>query len=399
MPDTNQHKHASHSGKIVIFLLILVICGGWGIVTRIHAETRLAKETAEDAIPTVATMQAPRGPASEEVVLPGNVQAWHEAPIFARTSGYLKSWTTDIGAKVKTGDLLAEIETPEVDAQLHQAEADLKTAEANNQLAQSTAERWKVLLKTNAVSKQDADDKNGGAAAAAATMASAQANVDHLRELENFKHVVAPFDGVITARNTDTGALIDAGSSGTGPELFHIAETDKLRVYVQVPESDAQAVKPDLKADLYFAEYPGRTFPATLAHTADAIDPVTRTLLIQLEADNDSGELLPGSYAEVHLKLPATGNAVHLPVNTLLFRSAGMQVATIENGKAKLKNITIGRDYGREVEVIAGISPDETVVVNPPDSLTDGQEVRIAKPDQPKQDGDKKDDKKKDDGK
>lgn len=371
-----QQKPQRHRFKIFMAVIVLVALGVWGVVSRIEAASSLHKETDRQAIPSVAVIKAPRGPAVEDVVLPGTIQAWHEAPIYARTSGYLKDWVTDIGTPVKAGDLLAEIETPEVDAQMHQAEADLATAQANNQLAQSTAKRWEGLLKTNSVSKQDAEDKQGAAAAAAATVASAQANLDRLRQLEDFKRVTAPFDGTITARNTDTGALINAGSSGTGPELFHIAETSKLRIYVQVPQSYIQTITPNMTAELHLAEYPQRSFTATLAHTADAIDPVTRTLLAQFEVDNEKGELHSGSYAEVHLKLPSNGDTVRLPVNTLLFRGA-LQAATVVDGKAQLKTITIGRDYGKEVEVTAGVEPDETIIVNPPDSLVSGQPVHV----------------------
>ena len=345
---------------------------------------RRSREATEDnAVPTVVVMKAAQGPASEEIVLPGTVQAWHEAPIYARTSGYLKGWKTDIGTPVKTGDLIAEIDTPEVDAQLHQAEADLGTAQANQKLAQSTADRWTALLKTNSVSKQDADEKVSAAAAGSATVAAAQANVDRLQQLESFKQVVAPFDGIITARNTDVGALINAGSSGNGPELFHIAETDKLRVYVQVPEPYVPQITPDLVAELHFAEHLGEVFPAKLARTADALDPASRTLLIELEVDNAKGELMPGGYTDVHFKLAAAANTVRLPVNTLIFRAEGMQVATIDaDGHALLKPIKISRDFGNTVEVQSGITPGETIIVNPPDSLATGQPVRIVTPGQ-----------------
>jgi RND family efflux transporter MFP subunit len=282
---------------------------------------------------------------------------------------------------VKTGDLLAEIDTPDIDAQTHQAEADLATAQANDQLAQTTLKRWQILLKTNSVSKQDVDDKAGAAAADDALVAAAQANLDRLKQLEDFKHVIAPFDGVITARNTDVGALINAGSgSAAGQELFHIAETDKLRIYIQVPENYTSAITPDIAVDLYFPAYPQRAFPATLARTADAIDPATRTLLIELEVDNAKGEMMSGGYAEAHIKLTASGGNVRLPVSTLLFRD-GMQAATIDgDSHVVLKRITIGRDYGKSVEVLSGISAGEKVIVNPPDSLDNGQEVRTVSP-------------------
>jgi RND family efflux transporter MFP subunit len=374
------------SGLLILGLLAVLAVAAGGIIIRVHEGSALDRTTREEAIPSVVVIKAPRGPGAEDIVLPGNVQARHEAPIYARASGYLKEWRTDIGATVKAGDLIAVIETPEVDAQLRQAEADLATAQANNRLAQSTAKRWANLLKTNSVSKQDADDKQGAAAAGAAAVASAQANLDRLHKLESFERITAPFDGIITARNTDTGALINAGSSGNGPELFHIVDTGKLRVYVQVPEIYVPAIKPDLTAELRFTEHPGETFPAVLARTADAFDPVTRTLLIELEVDNREGTLLPGGYTEVHLKIPAPTETVHLPVNTLLFRADGMEVATVDaNSRALLKPISIGRDYGKEVEVKFGIAPDELIIVNPPDSLVTGQPVRIAGPQNNKQ--------------
>jgi RND family efflux transporter MFP subunit len=382
-PSTPEKKHGGGGWILGIVIIAFICVAVLGIATRIQEETTLKGETKRAVVAAVVVMKAPSGPADEEVVLPGNVEAWHEAPIYARTSGYLKDWVTDIGTPVKEGDLIAEIETPEVDAQFHQAQADLATAKANDDLAQTTAARWAELLKTHAVSKQDYDDKTGAAAAALATMQSAQANLDHLQQLEIFKRITAPFDGIITARNTDNGALINAGSSGVGPELFHIAATDKLRIYVQVPEIDVPTVTPNMIADLVFVEHPGKTYTAKLARTAGALDPATRTLLIELEADNSKGELLPGGYAEVHLKLPSPPETVRLPVNTLLFRSDGMTAATVgDDGKAVLKPLTIGRDYGKDVEITAGVKAGETIIVNPPDSLLNGQKVKVVVPGQ-----------------
>lgn len=378
-------KPANHRWWIILLVIVLVVLGAWGVASRIHAEQALKKHTEDTAIPSVSIIEAKSGPEGEDLVLPGNVQAWHEAPIYARTNGYLKSWKVDIGAHVKEGDVLAEIDTPDVDAQMHQADADLSTAIANNQLAQTTAKRWLSLLKTNSVSKQEADEKVGAAAANEAMVAAAKANLDRLRQLEDYRLVVAPFDGVITARNTDVGALINAGSgTGAGQELFHIAETDKLRVYVSVPENYTASIKPDMKADLYFPAYPERSFQAVLARTADAIDPTTRTLLIQLEVDNQKGELMSGGYAEAHIKAQASGDNIRLPVNTLLFRD-GNQIATIDDkSKAVLKHITVGRDYGKTVEVLSGLEVGEKVIVNPPDSLSTGQKVKVVSPDEQK---------------
>jgi RND family efflux transporter MFP subunit len=388
-PSPENKKPSGHRLPLFILFIVFIALGIWGIVSRVAAEHALHNQTEANAIPSVTVMQAPAGPASEDVVLPGTVQAWHEAPIYARTNGYLKRWVVDIGAHVKTGDLLAEIDTPDVDAQLHQAEADLKTAQANNDLAQITLKRWQALFKTNSVSKQDLDDKAGAAAATEAQLASATANRDRLQQLEDFKMVTAPFDGVITMRNVDVGALVNAGAgTSSQQELFHIAETDKLRVYVEVPENYTAAITPDMQANLYFPAYPGRAFPATLATTANAIDPTTRTLLVQLQVDNTDGTLMSGGYAEAHLKLTASGANVRLPVNTLLFRN-GIKAAVLGNDNhVTLKTITIGRDFGKSVEALAGVSPGETIVVNPPDDLANGEEVRVVTPqEQKKSDG------------
>jgi RND family efflux transporter MFP subunit len=310
------------------------------------------------------------------------VQAYIDSPIYARTNGYLKSWHVDIGAHVKAGQLLAEIETPEVDQQLRQARADLATAEANLNLADITAKRYVGLLKTDAVSKQDADNAESNYAAQKATVQAGEANVKRLEELQSFEKIYAPFDGVITARNTDIGALIDSGSAGgTRTELFHIAQPDKLRVYVNVPEAYSQAAKPGLTADLVLAEFPGRRFQGTLVRTADAIDQSTRTLLVEIRVNNPTGTLFSGAYAEVHLKLPAAVSSFTLPVNTLLFRSEGLRVAAVTGGqRVELKPVTLGHDFGATVEVTSGLTGDESIVINPPDSLISGQQVRLVQP-------------------
>ena len=313
-------------------------------------------------------------------MLPGTVQAFIEAPIYARTSGYLKVWLTDIGSEVTKGQLLGEIETPEVDQQLSQAVADLATARANEALSNTTNTRWKGLLATESVSKQDADEKAGDAAAKKAAADSAAANVSRLRELESFKRVVAPFAGVITSRNTDIGALINAGQSA-GSELFRIADTRKLRIYVQVPETYAAATRPGLEAELHFAEQPHKAYAAKTVRTSNALSPSLRTLQVELELDNAGREIFPGAYAEVHFKLPASAESLRLPANTVLFRSAGLQVAVVDKQRRiKLKSIVQGRDFGNTIEVLSGIEPDDVVVLNPPDSLTDGVIVRIAPP-------------------
>jgi RND family efflux transporter MFP subunit len=364
-----------------IALIVAIGLGVWGEISRVLARSELIKQNTDAAIPTVTTTTAEPSAAGEELVLPGAVQAFIEAPIYARTNGYLKSWDTDIGTRVTKGQLLAQIETPEVDQQLTQAQADLATARANESLSKSTNTRWQGLLATQSVSKQDADEKAGDAAAKTAAADSAAANVARLRDLESFKRVVAPFTGVITARNTDVGALINAGQS-TGTELFRIADTHKLRIYVRVPEPFAAATKPGLEAALHFTEHPNRTFPATIVRTSNSLDPTLRTLQVELQLDNDKGEIFPGAYAEVHFKLPPDAETMRLPANTVLFRSAGLQVATLDSQqRVKLKSIVQGRDFGNSIEVLSGLAPHETVVLNPPDSIADGVQVRIAVPD------------------
>lgn len=353
-----------------------------GILPRIQARNTLAKETKEMAIPTVAVVHPGRSAPSKELVLPANVQAYIDAPIYARTNGYLKKWYADIGARVTAGQLLAEIETPEVDQQLRQARADLGTAEANLHLAEITSTRYAGLLKTDSVSKQDADNAEGNFAAQRATVQAMEANVTRLEQLQSFEKIYAPFAGVITARRTDIGALIDSGGSGgTRTELFHIAQPDRLRVYVNVPQAYSQAAKPGMSADLVLSEFPGQRFQGTLVRTSNAIDQATRTLLVEIAVNNPTGTLLSGAYAEVHLKLPTAASSFTLPATTLLFRSEGLRVVTVIDGQhAQLTPITVGRDYGAEVEVVSGLTGDEFVITNPPDSILSGTEVRVAQP-------------------
>jgi len=366
----------------IVILACAAVAGivAMGIWPRLQARATLEKETAEMAIPTVSVVRPQRSAPVDEIVLPANVQAYIDSPIYARTNGYLKTWYVDIGARVKQGQLLAEIETPEVDQQLRQARADLSTAQANLHLAQITADRYAGLLKTDSVSKQDADNAEGNYAAQRATVQAAEANVKRLEELQSFEKIYAPFTGVITARNTDIGALIDSGSSGgTRTELFHIAQPDRLRVYVNVPEAYSQAARPGLKADLTLSEFPGRRFEGTLVSTANAIDQVARTLLVEISVNNPTGSLLSGAYAEVHLKLPAAASSFIIPVNALLFRAEGLRVAAVDDHQhVQLKPITIGHDYGTTAEVVSGLTGDESIMINPPDFIVAGQQVRIA---------------------
>ena len=373
---------SSPSRKMNPYLLALfaaaLLLAAWGEIDRVVARSSLAKQSAIDALLTVVTVKPSRTDLGEELVLPGTVQAFIESPIYARTNGYLKAWYTDIGSAAKKGELLAEIETPEVDQQFAQAVADLATAHANEALSQTTNARWKELFKTESVSQQDADEKAGDAAAKKATAEAATANVSRLRELESFKQVVAPFDGIITARKTDIGALINAGQNA-GSELFRLADTHKLRIYVQVPEPYAAAAKPGLEADLSFSEQPGKAYTATVVRTSSALDPAIRTLQVELQLDNAERELFPGAYAEVHFKLAGNAHSLRLPAATVLFRAPGLQVATVDSQQhILLKSIVEGRDFGNTIEVLSGLDADDAVVVNPPDSIINGMTVRVA---------------------
>ncbi len=368
------------------FLLILVaaaavvaIVVAMGIVPRVRARQSLREQANRSAAPIVTVAHPRRSSPAEEVILPGNIQAFIDAPIYARTSGYLKKWYADIGTHVKQGQLLADIESPEVDRQLQQARADLATGEANLKLAQITAARYMNLFKTDSVAKQDVDNAVQDAAAKSATVKSQQANVQRLEELVSFEKIFAPFDGVITARNTDIGQLIDSGSSGgPGRELFHIAAVRKLRVFVNVPQIYSHDAVPGIKADLTLPELPGRRFEGTLVRTADAIDPATRTLLVEVDVVNSTGLLFPGAYTEVHFKIRNGVSTLLVPATALIFRSEGLRIATVGNGnRAALAPITVGRDFGNEVEVVSGLSDDALVILTPPDSLVDGQVVRV----------------------
>lgn len=364
----------------LIAVIIALILAVWGIASRIETRSELRKRTTQNAVLTVVTAKPVLSSAGNDLVLPGIVQAYIESPIYARTSGYLKVWYTDIGARVHKGQLLADIETPEVDRQLAQARADLDTAQANFALSKITNDRWQGLLKTQAVSKQDADNRAGDAAAKAAMVESALQNVKRLSDLESFKRVLAPFDGVVTARNTDVGYLINAGQA-PGTELFRVADIHKLRIYAQVPEAYAAATQTGLKAELHFAERPGKSYEADTVRTSNALDPSARTLQVELQLDNREAQLFPGSYTEVHFKLPSSTDTLRVPANTILFRADGLQVAVVQNQDTiKIKKVDQGRDFGKTVEILTGLDPQDAVVVNPPDSISDGMHVRIAPP-------------------
>jgi RND family efflux transporter MFP subunit len=358
----------------VIFVIVIAV----GFISRKKAEADLKQVTAAASIATVNVVYPKAGAPTDEIVLPGSTQAFTDAPIFARTNGYVKSWHVDIGTRVKKGQLLAEIETPEVDQQLQQARADLKTAQANLRQAEITADRWEALWKTDSVSKQETDVAVSAFHAMKATVDSNMSNVRRLEELQGFEKIYAPFDGVITARNTDIGALINSGASTTPTqELFHLAAINTLRVFVNVPQLYSQAVRPGATASLTLDEFPGKSFSGTIARNSNSIDPASRTLLVEVDVDNRNGTLLPGAYVRVHLKLPQSVNSVTIPANTLLFRSEGLRVGVVRNGRAELVPLTIGRDYGSSVEVLSGLQPTDPVIVNPSDSLISGTTVQV----------------------
>ena len=397
--------------RLIFFLVAVMLAAAVvvtsGIRTRVKTAAAVKQQTLDLAIPVVSVIHPKRGAMRDEIVLPGNIQAYIDSPIYARSSGYLKAWYTDIGARVKAGQLLALIEAPELDQQvrqgqsavqqaqaaLEQARASLVQGKANEQLAQVTADRWAKLAVNGAVSKQENDQYQAqyqaqiasvqalekAVAAAQSNVGSVEANLSRLKEMQSFDQVKAPFDGVITARNVDVGALINAGNGGPAQELFHMAATNRLRVYVNVPQAYSRSAVPGITADLTLTEFPGRHFTGKLVRTAESIDASTRTLLTEIQVDNSSGTLLPGAYAQVHLKLAASAPSLILPVNALLFRSEGLRVGVVRNGdKAELVPVTLGNDYGTEVEVVSGLEPHDQVIANPPDSLVSGATVRVA---------------------
>jgi RND family efflux transporter MFP subunit len=369
-----------------LFLVVLLaaLIGAYvvytGLTSRARANSALETATLSNSIPTVATIRPQATSGAEEIELPGNMQAFVDTPIWARSSGYLKAWYADIGARVKRGQLLAEIEAPEVDQQLQQARAQLTTDQANLKLAQITAQRYNNLFATDSVAKQDVDNAVQAAAARTAEVTSAQANVSRLDQLVAYEKVYAPFDGVITARNVDVGALVNADTNTAGKELFHLASNSTLRVYINVPEVYSRAAKPGVTANLTLSEFPDRQFHGVVVRNAKAIDVNSRTLLVEVDVKNPTGELLPGSYASVHLKLPSKTEAVTVPTNTLLFRSEGLRVAVVRDGRIDLVPVILGRDYGDTVEIVFGIHRLDAVIVNPNDSIVSGEQVHATAP-------------------
>jgi len=363
---------------LVIAVVVVAALLVSGIVSRVRARTTLKAETAQVALTAVSLVSPKQTAPAEEIILPGNVQPFITSPVYARTNGYLKKWYFDIGARVKKGQLLAVIETPEVDQQLQQARSNLLTAQANLELATITKTRYQGLLKKHAVSQQDSDNAVGTYNANKAIVQADQAAVDQYGALVSFEKVYAPFDGVITARNTDIGDLINSGStSNAKTDLFHIAQPGMLRVYVNVPEEYSRGVKVGMTADLALAEFPGRTFQGNLVRTADAINMTTRTLLIEIDVANPTNTLLTGSYAEVHLKVPTQSSTFIIPVNTLIFRSEGLRVGVVKDQKVTLTAVTPGHDFGNQIEIVAGLKSDDQIIINPPDSIITGQQVQI----------------------
>jgi RND family efflux transporter MFP subunit len=352
---------------------------GSGIWSRVKAGAALRAETTQAALPAVSVVSPKQTAPADEIILPGNVQPFITSPIYARTNGYLTKWYFDIGAHVKKGQLLAVIETPEVDQQLQQARSNLLTAQANLELASITKTRYQGLLKSNAVSQQDVDNAVGAYNANAAIVEADKAAVQQYSALVSFEKVYAPFDGVITARNTDIGDLINSGSSSGNvkTDLFHIAQPGTLRVYVDVPEEYSRGVKVGMTADLSLAEFPDRKFQGKVVRTADAINMTTRTLLIEIDVENPTGTLLTGSYAEVHLAVPTLASTFLIPVNALLFRTEGLRVGVVKGGKVVLTTVTPGHDFGNEIEIVAGLKADDQVIINPPDSIVAGEQVQI----------------------
>ncbi|MFP5211445.1 MAG: efflux RND transporter periplasmic adaptor subunit [Acidobacteriota bacterium] len=356
-------------------LAVAALLAGAGILQRVHADTSLARQTDVLAPPTVSVAPPEPGSPTDNFVLPGNVTAYTDSPIYARTDGYLVRWYYDIGARVKKGALLAVIDTPELDKQVSQARADLGTAEANAQIASIQSKRYSNLVKTNAVSQQDVDTFVSQAAATDAAVRSAQANLQRLLALQSFEKIYAPFDGVVTARNVDTGQLINQGTSA---ELFHMQALQTLRVYTNVPQLYSETVKRGMKIPLTFPEYPGKTFYGTLVRTASAIDPVSRTLLVEVDVDNRDGKLMPGALAQVHFRTPSAGATFIVPTPALIFRKEGLQLATVVHGNiARLVPIIIGQDDGVNVQVVSGLKAGDLIIQDPPDSLIEGEKVTV----------------------
>jgi RND family efflux transporter MFP subunit len=382
---TNVQPASSRVAKMLVgaVLLLLIVAGAITFLSRKSETDALAKETDAEAVPTVAVVQPKSEAANDELILPGNLQAFEESPIFARTNGYLVRWYKDIGSKIQKGELLANIDTPEVDQELSQAKATREQVRSALGLAKISADRWANLRKTDSVSQQEADQQASGYQQAQANLEAADANVRRLEQLESFKNVYAPFSGVLTRRNVDPGALINSGAGVAGKELFDIARVDPLRVFVSVPQAYAPTMKTGVKAEITLQEFPGQKFSGTVARTADAIDPSTRTLNTEVDVPNKEGRLLPGSFGQVHFAMGTTVQRITIPVNAMLFRAEGPQVAVVDkDSKVELRKIIIGQDFGATLEIVGGLDAHDQIIINPSDSLENGQRVHVAKPNQ-----------------
>jgi RND family efflux transporter MFP subunit len=372
-------QRSSSAAKWIVILVSVVVVAiviGGGIWQRMRAEEALVKVTEDAATSTVDVIHPTLDATGNELILPGNAQAFIDTPIYARTGGFLKSWNFDIGSRVRKGQLLAEIEAPELDKQLLQARANLATAQSNHNIADIIAGRNERLLKTNSISTQETESAQAQSAATKTIAEASAAEVARIEQMKAYQRIYAPYDGVVTARNTDVGAVIDAGV-GSAKELFHVSKIDKLRVFVPVPEMWSRYARPGTKGELSLTEFPNRTFPCVLVRTSNSIETATRTLLAEFEVANPTGELLPGSYVQVHMKLPSSASALTVPANTLLFRSEGLRVGVVKDGKTVLTPITVGRDFGTKVEVLSGVQATDSVILDPSDSLVDGLSVRI----------------------
>ena len=378
-PDTNPARPVPRRLRLVgvAALAVAIAIVAYGLVSRAAQNSRLRDLTAAQAIPTVAIVTPATVQNRSGLELPGRLQAFISAPIYARVPGYLKTWKHDIGAKVKAGELLAEIDTPDLDQQLMQARADLNVSEANSKLAQITAQRWQSLSGTDAVAKQDVDQRNFTWNANVAQVKASQANVDRLVAMESFKRLIAPFDGIVTARDTDIGALINVGASG-GAQLFVVSETSKLRVYVNVPQNYVPSVPPGTKATISVPEQPGKSYTGTVEASAQAVNPTTGTTLMQIIVDNGAGEMMPGDYASIHLAVAAVANVLSVPSSALIFDAKGLSIATVgADNRVLLKPVSIGRDLGPVIELASGLAPEDRVIQNPPDGIANGTEVRL----------------------
>ncbi len=377
-PAAPARAHSNQARAAMVAVLVLLVGGGFSVARRFTDHKTLVLETEKLAVPTVTVIKPAAEPANDDLILPAQLQAYVESSIFSRTNGYLLRWYKDMGSHVKKGELLAEIDTPEIDQELSQAKAARQQIEAQLQLAKSSADRWENLRKTDSVSQQEADQQVSAYKQAQANHAAADANVRRLEQLESFKHIYAPFSGVITRRNIDMGALISAGSNGQTKELFDLSQVDPLRVYVSIPQSVAPSIHAGMPAFIDLSEYPGQKFPGKVVRTADTIDPATRTLLTEIDVPNPDGHLLPGSYAQLHFAVPIKTVRVSVPVNALLFRAEGPRVAVVgADHRIHMKTIIIGRDFGTTVEILGGLDANDQIVVNPADSLEEGQQVNI----------------------